>query len=159
MSIARVTGHVHTFPGGGVGYRTRLMTRQQAIAFARCLAHNPRYRQAEAVLQSTARGPRNWYVRYIPSAERCDAIVSHLGAERAERARVEGPNYTFWPDPDNAPLEFVLSSSGEVYELGIRAGVAVNCSCPDYHYRGRLNSIPCKHMRARGFAPAGEEGR
>ena len=128
---------------GEAGFRTRLMQREQAARFAKCLAANAQFQSALVCEQPAARGPVRWYVFYVPaSPDRQRAILQSAARRREQTAVREAGGYHWVPDPDH-DFHHCLSVSGEVYEV-----TPVTCTCPDWMMRGNKLSIPCKHQIA-----------
>lgn len=135
--MAHITLADHT-----VAYRTANMPEGRAKAFARCVAANPRFSEAEAVRNDRTKSP-SWYVRFRPSSEsRLDTMFHTLQDQRAQRAATQ--QFIFWQDPDRADLWWCYSvSSQQTYEVTIGS-----CSCEDYNFVCMNSGMQCKHMIA-----------
>jgi len=78
--------------------------------------------------------------------ERRDRIIAAFERDRASRADTK--QLAFFADPDDPNLTFCHSGEN-VYELTIRDGKGVDCSCPDKTKgQARRAGIDCYHMRA-----------
>lgn len=135
--------HIHLDRDGNAQYRTRLMTRDSAIRFCRCLQANERFLRAEAVRSDRANGERSWFVQYIPARQqRRDHMQFALQQARVLRSEAEGDAYQFYADDQlRGGAVWCLSVSGEVWETS-----RGQCSCPDYTVRCRKAGIVCKHV-------------
>lgn len=132
----------------GGQFRTKLLTRDQASRFAKCLTANARFGAAEVCESTRAKSPdRRFFVAFAPSnPERREAILTRQQDARTERALGEGSEYVWMQDKDGGrAFLWLLSTSGEVYEVdpGGRS-----CSCPDFTYRCRPAGLRCKHLIA-----------
>ena len=129
---------------GNPAYRSRLMPREKAVRFARCLQHNRRVRSVEVDRSPHAAGPRCWFVLWLPSAASSrEGIARWMQYRRDLRAENEGRGYQFYPDPDDPDLVYCISVSEQVYELSRN-----RCTCPDYRMRCARAGLRCKHLRA-----------
>src|SRR5689334_21019889 len=90
-TITNRSGPMHHLARGKAHYRTRLLTRQQAECFSRCLAANPRFTGVEVHEKPGAKNPeRNLYITFQPSSpERQADLLAHQHNARAGRAQAE----------------------------------------------------------------------
>lgn len=129
--------------GDGAAYRTRLLTRPHAEAFARCLRANSRYADVAICESPRAQNPiRRFFVRFRPSQEgRAAALLTRQQAARLQRAHTTASGYLSVRSECGRFYYLLNLGSGEVYETHPR-GV---CTCPDYEIRCRKAGIECKH--------------
>lgn len=133
---------METLSRNGAQYRTQLMDRPQAEAFARCLKANPRFDGIFLAESARAKTARRWFVTYVPtSLERRSAILDRQQDARARRAQEQGARYEFVLDSSGRWSWCLNRETGEVYET-----TESDCNCPDHHYRCRPAGILCKHV-------------
>jgi hypothetical protein len=132
-----------TLSSQGAHYRTKLMERQRAEQFAKCLEANPLF--TSVTVEESRRSPGRYLVSFQPAnAERRVDMLVREQRSREARARAEGAGYVFCLDTDaGRPFFWCVSTSGEVYETTVES-----CSCPDHHYRLRGTGLSCKHQLA-----------
>jgi len=140
LRVKRPGKHIAIDADGNPCLRTRLMPRQRAEAFARALQARDYILKAEVILQPRASEPRCYYVEFI-TAGTADRAHAWLQQQRSDRAAKEGAGYQYWVDPDEPRRTWVLSVSGNVWEMW-----RGDCDCPDHACRGRKAGLRCKHM-------------
>ncbi len=135
---------MQTLTRDGVGYRTRVMTEQNAQSFAACLRANGQFTNVEVHEEPRAKGERRYYVAYQPSdPQQQQVLLQGHEEQRRARAESEGEQYLFVENSDTGRFFWCQSVSGEVYEVTLH-----NCTCPDAEFRCRTNGIRCKHSLA-----------
>lgn len=129
---------------GNAGWRTALMPRSRAEAFARCLRTRESVKAARIQMAAAAHPPRNWFVFVIPAKTRQAEVKEWLQDERDFRAATEGEFFQFFSDSAlRGGAVWCISTTGEVYETS-----ETRCTCPDYGVRCRRAGLVCKHARA-----------
>ena len=120
-------------------YRTKLLTEQQATAFARMLRCNRKFERVQLCHSAQAKGEKQWLVRFAPSATaRQEALLRTAQDQRAQRAATEPMVFAA-----NRREVWVYSiGSGQTYSM-LPDGRA--CSCPDSQARTGPAGILCKH--------------
>lgn len=132
---------------GGIVYRTRLMGIRHAEAFAAALRANTRFTNVQLVTSLRATTELRYYVEFQPASNdrQADALAREFH-KRAGKAATEGAGYIVVADPDTPAGYWLLSISGETYQLSTARGGS--CSCPDYCFRAQRAGLPCKHLLA-----------
>lgn len=133
----------------GVHYRTRLLTQERALSFARALEANRRFEEVSVTRSGRARSDAQFFVTFRPvSEQRMTALREEQQDARDARAIEEGSAY-LWCRDENCGRSFVwcLSTSGEVYEVT----PGKSCTCPDFEYRAGPSGLHCKHLQALFF--------
>ena len=132
---------MQSFTHAGITYRTKLMTKEQADRFARCLSGNRAFTQVQVT--EPPRSPGKFFVSFLPASEQRQAAMKAREQDKREAlAGSEGRDYLFVLD-DSRRFFWCQSTSGEVYETTERG-----CSCPDFHYRCQRAGVRCKHQLA-----------
>lgn len=128
---------------GEVLFKTKLMDREPAFRFARCLQGNSQYTE---VLVSESGHSGRFYVTYRPvSGSRAQAMVTREQAKQDRRGDEQQDNYLVCAD-ESGRFHWVANLlSGEVYECT----VGHHCTCPHSHYRLQRPGLDllCKHDR------------
>jgi hypothetical protein len=123
-------------------YRTRLLDKEKARAFAKCLSRNPSFRDVSIV-----RGRWGLFVAYRPAnPDREGDLLARLQLERVNRALSAQWE---WEEPMADGSRFVKTKGGRYRTNGVL------CSCEDARTTCRTLGLRCKH--AIGFQLEGEE--
>jgi hypothetical protein len=117
---------------GLIAYRTKCLTFDGASRFANCIDSNTRFEAVAIKRSPRALGAKAYYVSYFASnPARQVTLGEHEQMLREERAALSGPAYQYFRDPVVPNLYFLLSDSGEVYELTWSGASFATCNCPD----------------------------
>lgn len=130
----------------GAKYRTRLLARPLAEAFARCLRANGRFTGISLEESRISPNPVvRWYVSFHPSdPEAMKAVLDAQQALQHQRADEQWRNYLV--AEGDRPHQYLVQSfeTGGVYDVDVRAGT---CTCRHYLERCLPACIECKHPR------------
>ena len=151
--------HTTITPDGAIVYRTKLMEREKAGAFARMIGANATRFCDVQIVPSNGKTAR-YFVTFRPvSAAKQGDMYQREWDKNADRAEAEGADYIYWRDPDDWRRTWVFNpKSGETYEMWLG-----HCACPQKKFRLGRAALHCKHeiemdnRRAAGLDPFGTE--
>jgi hypothetical protein len=131
---------------GRLSFRTRLLSLNQAAAFARCLGNNARFTSVEIQTSRRATSEKRYFVTWRPAnPARVQVMIDRQQDARSRRAEEQG--FTVCKDTEHDFWHVHSHSSGEVYETTLEG-----CSCPDWQFRCKANNLACKHQLAAALA-------